>query len=115
MRESSYAHDYSVTGGGPSEEPPGWQVDLAAKPEVPGLWERVEVVFGRVEQLPVLVRYYDRKGRLSRTMQLEEIKKMGGAADPHSDCDLARARGRSAHGIDLFTRGIRRRVGRKSL
>ena len=77
VRESSYAHDYEIAGISPSEEPPGWQVDLVAKPEVPGLWERVEVVFGRAEQLPVLVRYYDRKGRLSRTMQLEEIEKMG--------------------------------------
>jgi outer membrane lipoprotein-sorting protein len=77
VRESSYAHDYEITGVGPSEEPPGWQVDLEAKPGVPGLWERVEVVFAHAEQLPVLVRYYDRKGRLSRTMQLEEIKKMG--------------------------------------
>ena len=77
VRESSYAYDYEIAGISPSEEPPGWQVDLAAKPEVPGLWERVEVVFAQVEQLPVLVRYYDRKGRLSRTMQLEEIKKMG--------------------------------------
>ena len=86
VRESSYAHDYEITGVGPSEEPPGWQVNTEAKPDVPGLWERIEVVFAppklatdstRTEQLPVLVRYYDRKGRLSRTMQLEEVKKMG--------------------------------------
>ena len=86
VRESSYAHDYSITGGDPSAEPPGCQVNLEAKPEVPGLWKRVEIVFAspmlatdstHAEQLPILVRYYDRKGRLSRTMQLEEIKKMG--------------------------------------
>lgn len=77
VRESSYAHDYEIAGISPSEEPPNWQVDLTAKPDVPGLWERVEVVFAQVEQLPILVRYYDRKGRLSRTMRLEEIKKMG--------------------------------------
>ena len=82
VRESSYAHDYEIARISPSEEPPGWQVDLAAKPEVPGLWERVEVVFERTERLPVLARYYDRKGRLSRTMQLEEIKKMGGRLIP---------------------------------
>ena len=91
VRESSYAHDYEITGVGPSEEPPGWQVNTEAKPGVPGLWERVEVVFAppklatdgmRTEQLPVLVRYYDRKGRLARTMQLDEIKKMGGRLIP---------------------------------
>ena len=27
VRESSYAHDYEITGVGPSEEPPGWQVN----------------------------------------------------------------------------------------
>ena len=47
VRESSYAHDYEITGVGPSEEPPGWQVNTEAKPGVPGLWERVEVVFAR--------------------------------------------------------------------
>ena len=82
VRESSYAHDYEITGVGPSEEPPGWQVNTEAKPGVPGLWERVEVVFASPmpatdSPLPVLVRYYDRKGRLSRTMQLDKIKKMG--------------------------------------
>ena len=82
VRESSYAHDYEIARISPSEEPSGWQVDLAAKPEVPGLWERVEVVFERTEQLPILARYYDRKGRLSRTMQLEEIKKIGGRLIP---------------------------------
>ena len=82
VRESSYADDYEITGVGPSEEPPGWQVNTEAKPGVPGLWKRVEVVFTQAEQLPVLVRYYDRKGRLSRTMQLEEIKEMGGRLIP---------------------------------
>ncbi len=82
VRDSSYARDYSVVGSGPSEEPLGWQVDLQAKPEVPGLWERVEVVFLREEEVPILVRYFDRKGRLSRTMRLEEIKKIGSRLIP---------------------------------
>ena len=82
VRESSYAHDYEITGVGPSKDPPGWQVNTEAKPEVPGLWKRMEVIFSLTEQLPILVRYYDRKGRLSRTMQLEGIKEMGGRLIP---------------------------------
>ena len=44
---------------------------------MPGLWEKVEIVFSQEEQLPVLGRYYDRKGRLGRTMRMEEIKEVG--------------------------------------
>ena len=78
VRESSYADDYDAVLVGPSDEPPGWIVDLKARPDVPGLWERVEVVFSRVERVPVLARYFDRKGRLSRTMRLGEIKAIAG-------------------------------------
>ena len=77
VRESSYAEDYSATLVGPSEDPPGWLVEIKAKPGVPGLWEKVELVFSRAEQLPVLSRYYDRKGRLGRTMWMQGIEKVG--------------------------------------
>ena len=77
VRESSYAEDYSAILQGESEDPPGWLVEIKAKPGVPGLWERVELVFSRAEQLPVVGRYYDRKGRLGRTMRMEGIKKIG--------------------------------------
>ncbi len=77
VRESSYAEDYTAKLVGPSEDPSGWLVELKAKPGVPGLWEKVEIVFSQEEQLPVLGRYYDRKGRLGRTMRMEEIKEVG--------------------------------------
>ena len=60
VRESSYAADYVPSVVEPSEDPPGWQVTINAKPEVPGLWQRVELVFSLVDQLPILGRYYDR-------------------------------------------------------
>ncbi len=74
VRESSYGEDYEAVLIGPSEDPPGWIVDLKARPEVPGLWERVEVVFSQDQLVPVQSRYFDRKGRLARTMYLSEIK-----------------------------------------
>ena len=124
VRESSYAHDYEITGVGPSEEPPGWQVNSEAKPGVPGLWERVEVVFAP----PKLATDSTHTETVARTRALlrpqgtalahdatRRNQKDGGPADPHPDCDLARARGGPAHGADLFTRGIRRRVGREPL
>ncbi len=77
VRESSYGEDYEAALIGPSEDPPGWIVDLKARPEIPGLWERVEIVFSRDQLVPVRSRYFDRKGRLARTMHLDEIKTIG--------------------------------------
>ena len=116
VRESSYAHDYSSYRGRPERG----AARLAGEYSRPSPTCRVcgsgwRSSFAQVEQLPVLVRYYDRKGRLSRTMQLEEIKKMGEPAIPTRIVICARARGGTAHSADLFTRGIRRRAGRESL
>ena len=115
VRESSYAHDYEITGVGPSEEPPGWQVDLEAKPGVPGLWgagggrlcARRTVAHTRALLRP--------QGAALAHDAARRDQKDGGPADPHPDCDFARARGGSAHGADLFTRGIRCRARRESL
>ena len=77
VRESSYAADYEPGAVGSSEDPPGWLVAIKARPGVPGLWEKVEIVFSQEKQLPVLGRYYDRKGRHGRTMRMEGIEKVG--------------------------------------
>ena len=77
VRESSYTEDYEAELVGPSEDPPGWLVAIKARPGVPGLWEKVEIVFSQEEQLPLLGRYYDRKGRHGRTMRMEGIEKVG--------------------------------------
>lgn len=78
VRESSYEEDYAAELAGRSEDPPGWRVRLLAKPDVPGLWNSVELVFDDEHELPVQVRYYDRKDRLARTMLLDDIRQMDG-------------------------------------
>ncbi|UCF78043.1 MAG: outer membrane lipoprotein-sorting protein [Candidatus Eiseniibacteriota bacterium] len=77
VRESSYEEDYTSQLVGVSSDPPGWKVRLDAKPDVAGLWESVEIVFSPETELPVQIQYFDRKGRLSRTMRLEGVKKFG--------------------------------------
>jgi outer membrane lipoprotein-sorting protein len=77
VRESSYEEDYTSRLEGPSTDPPGWKVRLDARPDVVGLWNRVEVVFSRDTEVPVQVQYFDRKDRLSRTMHLSEVKRFG--------------------------------------
>ena len=82
VRESSYEEDYTSELIGPSTDPPGWKVRLDARPDVVGLWNRVEIVFSYDDQLPAQAQYFDRKGRLSRTMRLEEVKEIGGRRIP---------------------------------
>ena len=82
VRESSYEKDYTSQLIGPSTDPPGWKVRLDARPDVPGLWNRVEIVFSYDDELPVQAQYFDRKNRLSRTMRLEEIKEVSGRRVP---------------------------------
>ncbi|MCK4473635.1 MAG: outer membrane lipoprotein-sorting protein [Anaerolineae bacterium] len=82
VRESSYEEDYTSEFVGHSTDPPGWKVRLDARPDVVGLWERVEIVFSYDDKLPVQSQFFDRKGRLSRTMRLEEVKDIGGRRIP---------------------------------
>lgn len=81
VRSSSYEEDYDAELLGRSDDPPGWRAGLTAKPGVPGLWERVEVVFGD-DGLPLVSRYYDRRGRLSRTLRFEDVRDLGGRRVP---------------------------------
>ncbi|MFC1526393.1 outer membrane lipoprotein-sorting protein [Candidatus Latescibacterota bacterium] len=82
VRESSYLEDYTAELVGRSTDPEGWLVRLEAKPGVPGLWQAVEAVYSEADELPTVVRYYDRKGRLSRTMELTEVREIDGRRVP---------------------------------
>lgn len=82
VRETSWEADYTAAVTGRREDPPGWLVRLEARPDVPGLWEAVEALFSDAEQLPTEIRYYDRKGRLSRTMTLADVREVSGRRIP---------------------------------
>jgi len=82
VRESSYEKDYISEFIGHSAQPPGWKLRLNARPDVAGLWERVEIVYAYDDELPVQAQFFDRKGRLSRTMRLREVKDVGGRRIP---------------------------------
>ncbi len=82
VRESSFEEDYDSKVVGRCEDPPGWMVRLDAKPDVVGLWSRVEIVFDFETGLPVMSQSFDRKGRLSRTMLFDDVLEMGGRTVP---------------------------------
>ncbi len=82
VRDSSYEKDYVSEFAGHSSDPPGWKVCLVAKPDLVGLWNRVEMVFSYDDELPVLAQFYDRKDRLSRTLRFEDVRDIGGRRVP---------------------------------
>ena len=84
VRESSYVDDYDTELVGPSKkpDPDGWLIDMKAKKGVVGLWERMEFVVSKDGATPLISRYYDRKGRLSRIMEFSDVRDFGGRSVP---------------------------------
>jgi len=82
VQESSLYKDYTYTLRGRSEDPAGWVIDFEAKPDIVGLWKRIEFVVRTDPIRPVRARYYDRKDRLSRTMRWSEMREFDGRSVP---------------------------------
>ncbi len=74
VRESSFSKDYTYKLAGHSENPPGWQIDLIAKPDIVGLWNKFELIVSEDGRIPVQAKYYDRKDRLARTIYWSQVR-----------------------------------------
>ncbi len=81
VKESSYRRDFVARLDGRSESPAGWKLVLEAKPGVVGRWAKLELIVDD-ELLPVRMTYFDRKGRLARTMTFDEVAVLGGRRIP---------------------------------
>jgi len=82
VKESSYREDFVSRVVGPSAAPAGWLIEMKAKPGVVGLWERMEFVVSEDGSIPLVARYFDRKGRLARTMTFDEVRDFGARRIP---------------------------------
>ncbi|MFH0911962.1 MAG: outer membrane lipoprotein-sorting protein [Planctomycetota bacterium] len=82
VRETSFREDYTYALVGPSEDPRGWLVRFTAKEGVVGLWRQFDLVVSEDATLPLESSWYDRKGRLARTMRWEDVREMGGRRIP---------------------------------
>ena len=74
VQESNLVEDYTPSVLGPAATDGHWNVRLTVKPDVVGLWERIDFTVTVDPILPVGAEYYDRKGRLARTMTFDRIK-----------------------------------------
>ena len=82
VRESSMLEDYTYKTEGKSESPAGWLIRCTAKPEVVGLWNRIDLIVSEDGTLPLQAMYYDRKDRLSRNLYWSDVKVLGGRKLP---------------------------------
>jgi outer membrane lipoprotein-sorting protein len=82
VKESSFENDFDTKLTGRSADPAGWLVTMTVKPGIVGRWQKIEWVASDDKLLPLRARYYDRKGRLARTLLFTEVKKMGGKEIP---------------------------------
>ncbi len=82
VRESSFSKDYTYKLTGHTENPRGWQVDLIARPDIVGLWNKFELIVSENGLIPIQAKYYDRKDRLARTIIWSDVKDFGGHVIP---------------------------------
>lgn len=82
VHEASFHKDYESSLVGPSEDPNGWLIELKARPDIVGLWKKLEVIVSEDGRIPLVARYYDRKGRLARTLYYSDVKNFDGHIIP---------------------------------
>ncbi|MGE5246148.1 MAG: outer membrane lipoprotein-sorting protein [Betaproteobacteria bacterium] len=81
VKESSLRKDFDARIDRRSDAPPGWWLVLDVKPGAVGRWNRIDLLVDD-EQLPVEERFFDRKGRLARTMRFDDVRVLGGRRMP---------------------------------
>ncbi len=81
VHESSLRRDFTSRVDRRSDALAGWWLRLEVKPDVVGRWARIDVLVSD-DDLPVEERFYDRKGRLARTMTFDDVRVLGGRRIP---------------------------------
>lgn len=82
VKDTSYERDFDTRIVGRSTDPKGWKGVMDVMPGVVGRWQKIEWVVNEEATLPVVARFFDRKGRLARTMRFTDVKVMGGRRIP---------------------------------
>ena len=77
VRESSFSKDYTYQLVGPVQDPNGWQLRFDARPDMVGLWNRIDLVLSQDGTMPLEADYYDRKDQLARTIVWSDVRQFG--------------------------------------
>jgi len=82
VKESSYRRDFESSWAGRSDSPSGFLLRMTAREGVVGRWARIDMVMRDDGAVPLEARYFDRRGRLARTMAFDEIRDVDGRPVP---------------------------------
>jgi len=82
VRESSFSEDYLYHLVGPSLDPSGWLIRFEARPDMVGLWQRIDLILSPDGSIPLKTVYYDRRNRRARTMYWDEVREIDGRRLP---------------------------------
>ena len=106
VHEASFHKDYNHSLIGQSEDPNGWLIELEAKPDIVGLWKKLEGVVSKDGRIPLVARYFDRKGRLARTLQYREVKNFDGHIIPSKLTLIPEDKDKKGHKTELIYEDI---------
>ncbi len=84
VRESSMVDDFEieVPFEGERDGDAIWEFTLIPLPEAPVVWGRLELEVRREDRMPRVIRYFDDRGELARTMDFSRFRTMGGRLVP---------------------------------
>jgi outer membrane lipoprotein-sorting protein len=79
VKESTFIDDYTGELFNPEDASKGLHyIRLKPKKDAMSLWAKIEITIDKKNNLPVKQVYFDEKGRMARTMEFKDIKKLGG-------------------------------------
>lgn len=89
VKESTFIDDYTgeffipsvaqqAMEGKPKIDDSLYYIRLKPKKDAVSLWAKIEILINKKNNLPVKQVYFDEKGRIARTMEFKDIKKLGG-------------------------------------
>jgi hypothetical protein len=84
VRESSMVDDFEieVSFEGERDGEAIWEFTLIPLPEAPVVWGRLELEVRREDRMPRVIRYFDDRDELARTMDFSRFRTMGGRLVP---------------------------------
>ena len=84
VKESRLIEDFDITASfdGERDGVNVWEFTLTPKPEAPVVWGSIEYRVRKDDDMPLWARYYDEDGKLARTLEFSDFRRMGGRLVP---------------------------------
>lgn len=84
VKESSIVKDYDhfIRGDTTITDRDAWKIELIPREDAPVVWGRILMYVSKVDDLELLIKYYDEDDFLINTMILTDIREMGGRVIP---------------------------------